>query len=146
MVARVAGGANHDDSILHHVERSDGDGVNRIVHRLPADRHGDDVDPVGDGGVEGRQDVGILATGPADLVDGDEGVRGAALGRSISVSEDSDTGHKATSGRREGVGVVAIEVAWGRRTSIGYIAFIEGSGSNELPESNQFLLWLSSRM
>lgn len=129
----------------------DDDGVNRIVHRLPADRHGDDVDPVNDGGVEGRQDVGILVTGPADFVDGDEGVRGAALGRSVSVSEDSGTQHKATSGRREGVGAVTIEVAWGRRrigrrTSISYIAFIEGSGSNELPESNQFLLWLSSRM
>lgn len=116
--AGVPGRANHSDPLHGGMEGSDGEAVVEEGRGASAEGGGDDVDAVGDSGVEGGEDVGVEALvaldgSPADLVGGDAGARGATLGGAVAEVEDADIVDEVAAGGGEGVGTVAFDVARG---------------------------------
>lgn len=127
------------------MEGADGDGVSHVVGGGPADGEGDDVNAVSDGGVEGDEDVGVEALvivdrGPAYLVAGDAGPGGSALGRSGAGAgaEEAGSRYHVAGGGGEGVGAVALHVAWAVRGGILFpgvrlVALDKVPSSDQLP-------------
>lgn len=135
--------ADHGDAVLHGVEGADRDAVVEQRGGVAAEGDGEDVHAVVYGRVEGGQDVRVeaLVAGdrrPADLVGGDPGPRGAALGGAEAVAEDAGAGDEAAAGGGEGVGPVALLVAGGVEGGIegshhGGVASVIVSGADQLP-------------
>jgi len=71
----VAGGADGENSPLDGVEGADGDGVHHVGGVKSTDGDADEIDAIGDGVVEGGEDIGVGAAKahPTHLVDGDPG-------------------------------------------------------------------------
>lgn len=109
----VTAGRRGEDSLLHGVERADGHRVQEIVEgEGVADGDGYDVDPVGDGVVEGCQDVLLgAAERPADLVNGEPGRRHAAPGRATGEAVEAGAPHALAGDGGGRVSPVAIEIS-----------------------------------
>lgn len=104
--AVIPTGGDDGDAVGDSVEGADGDGVDQVVGGIAADGEGDDVDAVGDGGVEGDENIGIEALvvtvngGPAYLVVGDASPWRAPLGRAVAGAEDARSLHHIAAGGR----------------------------------------------
>ncbi|CAA7409588.1 unnamed protein product [Spirodela intermedia] len=121
--AGVAAGAGDGDSILHGVERPDGQRVDGVVAGVPAEGDGEHVDAVVDGGVDGGESVGVEAAAggyrfPADLVRRHPSSGRPALGRAVAKAEDVDPRHEIAAGGGEGVSPMPLSVPGTVQTSV----------------------------
>lgn len=91
---RVAGGGGRQNPAPHGVEGADGAGVHEVLRRYHVpDGVGDDVDAIGDGIVECRQDVRVLAAPVAHLVDGEPGTRHGTADSAGSQAAEAHVAH-----------------------------------------------------
>jgi len=119
----IPGGANHHNSTLRRMERSNCHAVIQQTRRGTTERHRQHVHAVVDGCVKRRQDVGVEALvaadgGPADLVRRHAGLGRAALGGSEALAEDANSRDGVSGGCGEGVGAMTLLVTWGLKGGV----------------------------
>lgn len=146
---RVPGRGHDHDPILHRMERTNGNAIPKVITRIPTDRHRKHINPIVDCSIHGGDDVSVVAGAagwvqwPANLVSCDAGSRRSALGGAVGVAEEIGAGDEGAGGGGESVSAVAVGVSgWveagfervpRRRRSRRVVAFVEVSGSDQLP-------------
>lgn len=145
----VPGGADYNDPLLSGVKRPDRHAIFKKRGWFAAERDGDDVGTVVDGGVESGEHVGVVALvafdwRPADFVGGDSGTWRATFSRAVALAEDVGSGDESSSGGGESVGAMAVEITWrvegGVERSNGCcVALVEVPCSDQLPFMHNFI-------
>jgi hypothetical protein len=124
--AAITGRGGDEDAGIGGSESANGNGIEVVGDDNATDAQGDDVDAVSHGGVEGREDVGVVAAGvPADLVGGKAGFGSHPCSDAARVAEGGSREDVAAGGDGGGVGAMAIGVS-GRAGLGGLVHFAVG--------------------